>query len=201
MDEQYTIRDTRPAVQGCSRLPAVLPSQLSRLGDSSRSCAMSERRKKCSKCGEVKHLSGYNKSSRSKNGRLSICRACQSRANHEYHKKHRHCRNVNRKKAAAWQGAYYRRHASEICASRQEHRSPHPERAKAVAAVEYALRRGRISKGVCEVHGAACSDIAEAHHDDYTKPLTVRWLCRSAHMLLHADQRYEQMAKEKGDAN
>ncbi len=35
----------------------------------------------------------------------------------------------------------------------------------------------------CEVCGAT-GDV-EAHHDDYAKPLEVRWLCPSHHKLLH----------------
>lgn len=38
------------------------------------------------------------------------------------------------------------------------------------------------AKQPCEVCGAEKS---EAHHDDYTKPLSVRWLCRSHHRLHH----------------
>ena len=34
----------------------------------------------------------------------------------------------------------------------------------------------------CEVCGATKT---VAHHDDYAKPLDVRWLCRSHHALLH----------------
>lgn len=35
----------------------------------------------------------------------------------------------------------------------------------------------------CEVCG---SEIVDAHHDDYSKPLDVRWLCPLHHRRLHA---------------
>jgi len=45
-----------------------------------------------------------------------------------------------------------------------------------------ALRDGRLVRQPCEVCGAT---EVQAHHDDYEKPLEVRWLCRAHHMELH----------------
>lgn len=48
--------------------------------------------------------------------------------------------------------------------------------------IHKALRRGELERQPCEVCGAAW---AEAHHDDYAKPLDVRWLCKAHHMEHH----------------
>lgn len=61
-------------------------------------------------------------------------------------------------------------------------RAVHPEHAKARARVTYHLRTGQLVKKPCEVCGAAK---VEAHHDDYTKPLEVRWLCHYHHREVH----------------
>ena len=45
-----------------------------------------------------------------------------------------------------------------------------------------AIRDGRLKRGVCEVCGNTHVD---GHHDDYSKPLDVRWLCRKHHYELH----------------
>lgn len=42
---------------------------------------------------------------------------------------------------------------------------------------------GKIVRQPCEVCGSSRTD---AHHDDYDKPLAVRWLCRQHHQGLHA---------------
>ena len=44
------------------------------------------------------------------------------------------------------------------------------------------LRRGLIRRQSCEVCGAAKTD---AHHEDYSRPLVVRWLCRKHHRQAH----------------
>lgn len=44
-------------------------------------------------------------------------------------------------------------------------------------------RRGKLSPEPCEVCGV---EDVEMHHDDYDKPLDVRWLCRQHHSDLHA---------------
>ena len=41
------------------------------------------------------------------------------------------------------------------------------------------IEAGRLTRLPCESCGA---DKADAHHDDYIKPLDVRWLCRACHI-------------------
>lgn len=47
--------------------------------------------------------------------------------------------------------------------------------------VAKALEEGTIERAPCE----ECGTEAEAHHDDYSKPLAVRWLCRKHHRQWH----------------
>lgn len=47
------------------------------------------------------------------------------------------------------------------------------------------LRRGKITKGNCSVCNS--SDNVEAHHEDYSKPLEVTWLCRLHHLEHHTN--------------
>jgi hypothetical protein len=47
-----------------------------------------------------------------------------------------------------------------------------------------AIKYGKISRKPCEV----CSSTnAEGHHDDYSKPLEVRWFCKEHHEQYHHD--------------
>ncbi|TXH55919.1 MAG: hypothetical protein E6Q97_07710 [Desulfurellales bacterium] len=57
------------------------------------------------------------------------------------------------------------------------------EKRKAHSAVNYAVRSGRIKKLPCEVCGSKVR--IQGHHDDYSKPLEVRWLCQVHHKELH----------------
>lgn len=44
------------------------------------------------------------------------------------------------------------------------------------------VKRGKVKKLPCEV----CGDlVVHGHHEDYTKPLAVRWLCKLHHLQLH----------------
>lgn len=48
-----------------------------------------------------------------------------------------------------------------------------------------AVRKGLLTKGACEVCGSKTR--IHAHHDDYSKPLEVRWLCAHHHTEWHLE--------------
>jgi hypothetical protein len=60
---------------------------------------------------------------------------------------------------------------------------------KAQKLVKKALKLGIIEKGRC----AECNvKIVEAHHEDYSEPLVVVWLCKTHHKLWHSSlKRYK----------
>jgi len=73
--------------------------------------------------------------------------------------------------------------------ARKRHEERYPEKAAARDAVQREVRAGRITRQPCEVcgieHGTPRSDgtkvRVEAHHDQYDRPLDVRWLCGEHH--------------------
>jgi len=57
-----------------------------------------------------------------------------------------------------------------------------PEKRKAHGVVWSAIKSGKLIKQPCEICGSLK---VEAHHDDYSKPLSVRWLCKTHHTEHH----------------
>lgn len=51
-------------------------------------------------------------------------------------------------------------------------------------AVENALKKGTLVRQACE---CGCDRKAQAHHEDYSKPLEIRWLCVQAHKARHVE--------------
>lgn len=67
-------------------------------------------------------------------------------------------------------------------ANNRRWRKRNPAATKAHSKVDTAKRAGRLKKQPCEVCG---NPRASAHHDDYSKPLQVRWLCHDHHVETH----------------
>lgn len=75
---------------------------------------------------------------------------------------------------------------AQTVANTKRWRRQHPERQAAHNAVARALRKGTLVRQPCEKGPEGCGPgTVHAHHDDYSKPLEVRWLCA----LHHAEER------------
>lgn len=72
--------------------------------------------------------------------------------------------------------------AASVAKARAAWMDRNPEKRAAHIAVGNAVRDGVLVKGPCErAAEGGCSTRIEAHHDDYSKPLEVRWLCSRHH--------------------
>lgn len=64
-------------------------------------------------------------------------------------------------------------------------RARNPDKYKAQTIVGNAIRDGRLVKVPCEELSVDCKGPIQAHHDDYARPLDVRWKCRYHHEREH----------------
>ncbi len=64
-------------------------------------------------------------------------------------------------------------------------RELHPEKRAAQNAANNAVRDGLLERQPCEVCGSTKG--VEKHHEDYSKPLEVRWLCVAHHKSAHRE--------------
>jgi hypothetical protein len=62
----------------------------------------------------------------------------------------------------------------------------YPQRMKCRKLLSDAVRCGRIIKEPCEKCGS--NKDVHAHHDDYSKPYEIRWLCRPCHREHHKNK-------------
>ena len=82
----------------------------------------------------------------------------------------------------AGHGAYAREHRPRQVDLSDEQR----QRAVARAYANVYQRRGKLLPEPC----AVCHDpSAQKHHDDYSKPLQVTWLCRKCHLTIHLNDK------------
>jgi len=69
--------------------------------------------------------------------------------------------------------------------AKAKYRKLNPNKYKAHTLVNNAIRSGRLFSECCEMCDK--EEGCHAHHDDYAKPLNVRWLCAACHSQWHRD--------------
>jgi len=93
--------------------------------------------------------------------------------------------SVNRSKNIKYYRAYDRERGNRQPPEYlKEWRVKYPTKYKAHALVNNAIRDGKLFKMPCE---ECSSEDVHAHHDDYAKPLNVRWLCPAHHSQWHKE--------------
>ncbi len=141
-------------------------------------------------------LSAYNKHPKTRDRRQGRCRECQNQYCREWY-------SVHRDKQIAYVKQYYRdNRESRLRQCLEYSRSPHGKTTRCDAARRYAARNpdkkrahhivAAARKSGLLVPPERCADCGElsdkirAHHEDYTQPLDVLWLCRECHRRRHA---------------
>jgi hypothetical protein len=139
--------------------------------------------KACFKCHQTKPLEAFYAHPRMADGHVNICKECvKKRAAVHWRNvikpdpvrllnERRRCRGRVQKTL----NPEALRRGKKAWAARN------PEKRRAQTLVGNAIRDGRLQRQACEV----CGSVAHAHHDDYAKPLDVRWLCVTHHKEHH----------------
>lgn len=128
----------------------------------------------CPGCKQEKPLDQYHKCKKSPLGVQPRCKKCRSDLMAE--------RYVDNKDHILAKCREYRQTDARLAVvDGYINRNRKKNRAK--DKVAYAIRRGTIQRKPCEMCGA--TEHVHAHHDDYDKPLEVRFLCSKHHREWH----------------
>lgn len=130
-------------------------------------------RKSCFKCGLEKDLGEFYKHPMMADGRLNKCKECAKgdvRAN----------RADRRSQYSAYERQRFQtqKRKEQMKATRLKRQQENPERYVAAYTFNNAVRDNKIRRQPCEVCGEGN---AQGHHEDYSKPLKVQWLCFKHH--------------------
>jgi endogenous inhibitor of DNA gyrase (YacG/DUF329 family) len=125
--------------------------------------------KQCPSCQKRKPFSEFNRDRTRKTGLQVYCRPCQRAAVRLAAKRHRPAK-------AARQRGWAKEHRVITYAHTLVHR---------------AVLSGKLVKpAACEDCGQSATGRAlHGHHEDYSKPLSVKWLCPSCHRIRHDRER------------
>lgn len=144
--------------------------------------------KKCFKCGEEKDFSMFYPHPQMADGYLGKCKECakadvKARAveRAEYVKTYdkKRAREPHRVKARA---EYAKKNRIAINKIQRKYAERYPLKRKAHYLAGNALRDGRLVRQPCAICGGK---ITQGHHNDYSKPLDVVWLCVLHHNQVH----------------
>lgn len=152
--------------------------------------------KPCKVCGSEKCLDAFSRNNTMSDGRINTCKACEAAYRRAYsllpHVIER--RKLTRRKRLSdpskrqKQDDHMRRWRSlpenklKIAERRKRYYTNNPHKKLAHKAVERAVRLGQLVPEPCCI----CGKKAMAHHEDYSNPLEVVWLCPKHHIQLHA---------------
>lgn len=150
---------------------------------------------KCSTCRRLQDERFFALDTTHVTGHARVCRVCHSVYARQHYQKNRAKTLVREKQRYANDPSVHLTYLKEWRktavgkASRNkeliEQRKKFPEKYAAYQAVQRALRTKKLVQGPCSVCGSTV--MIHAHHEDYSKPFEVIWLCRKHHQERHKE--------------
>jgi len=181
-------------------------------------------RRICTVCNIEKHFDEFGNSKKGKWGKREFCKDCKRIKDREYERKNPdkmtakhdrwakknklHLLEYNRKRYEQNPDLYkkrcieYRKRKNNEPVKRYKYKYPHKKRAHLY--VELAIEYGHLLRPEkCSKCGIACKP--DGHHEDYSKPLEIIWLCRKCHGFVHRTENINHAERlnektPKGDA-
>lgn len=144
--------------------------------------------KRCRECGKEKELKEFYAHSQMKDGHLNKCIDCvkvrvSDHRTRNLEKVHLYDRERGRsEKRLALNRERSRKRSAQYAIYKTAWAKRNRIKVNAALKARRAVQKGDIAKKSCEVCGAVK---VQGHHDDYSKPLEVRWLCQKHHKELH----------------
>lgn len=138
-------------------------------------------KKHCSRCNTTKPRTDFFRRSASDDGLQGKCKKCQKEL-HDIYRWTDSGRNI----VAANKRKYFSSALGKYQKKKGREKTKISGKGKAHSAVNHALLMGRLERKPCSICGNTSS---QAHHEDYSKPLDVVWLCRKHHQLRHIEIR------------
>lgn len=152
--------------------------------------------KKCIACGKRKSIDKFYAHPQMADGHLNKCKdCCKAHASANREKNIDYYREYDRARAdLPWRvssrEAYIKTEAGKMSRAEASRRWAENNRIAKAAhlLVARAIESGELSRPAsCSACVVSCKP--HAHHDDYTKPLLVRWLCAACHSEWHKNHR------------
>jgi ribosomal protein S27AE len=151
--------------------------------------------KKCFKCGKVKPLDEFYKHPQMGDGYLNKCKECakkdvaEDRINNPEKLKARDKKRNGLPHRIKGRKRYAQSsRGKKVCGkAKKKWIERNPLKRLASLMVSRAIRVGRLKRQPCEECGSTTR--VHGHHDDYYKPLEVRWLCPKCHTELHREMK------------
>ena len=147
--------------------------------------------KKCFKCGKVKPLDEFYRHPQMKDGYLGKCKECtkkdiaEDRINNPEKLKARDKKRNGLPHRVKARKKYAQSSRGKKVCNKAKKKWDKKNLLKKLTGqmVSRAIRAGRLKKQPCEKCGS--TNRVHGHHDDYYKPLEVRWLCPKCHTEFH----------------
>jgi len=133
--------------------------------------------KMCFKCKKTKPIGDFYKHKGMADGHLGKCKDCTKEDARQHRFYNESVREYDRKRSKTPER---RAHVAMVS---KKWRLENPEGYKAHTAIGNAIRDKKIVRMPCEVCG---NKKTHAHHEDYSNPFEVKWLCPLHHHRLHA---------------